>query len=87
MEKWTPFSQRPPRPSDGPFHASDFDAFGHGIGWRGVTPPEKALEQLELMPMLKAELERLCQTFPPEHLSALGSALRLLVKGLVKRGW
>ena len=88
MEVWTPASRRPPRPEDGPFHGADFGSFVHGTAWVGVLP--KSTKQFDEVakrtPALKDELARLCQTFRPEHLSALADALRASARGAIKRG-
>jgi hypothetical protein len=60
----------------------------HAVAWVSKAPKTtKQFDQAALRnPALKEELERLCQSFPAEHLSALADALRVSAKGAIKRG-
>lgn len=88
MEKWTIASRRPPTPSDGPFFGADLNLFMHGTGWAGVQPKTtKSFDQAAKQnAVLEDELNRLCQTFPAQDLSALAEALQASAKGTLKRG-
>jgi hypothetical protein len=88
MAKWTIDSDRPPAPDDGPFYGADLNLYMHADAWVSVAPKTtKQFDQAALKnPTLKEELKRLCQSFPPEHLSALADALRPSAKGAIKRG-
>ncbi len=80
--------RQPPGPEDAPFRAADFNVFVHVTAWVGVQPkPTKQFEQIaKQAPELRDELERLCQKFRPEHISALAEALHASAKGAIRRG-
>ncbi len=90
MTRWTPDSLRPPTPGDAPFYAADFGIVVTGDGvvhpLPKITPYlGRIAREFPELPLLQ-ELERLCQSFNEEALSALNGALRETVSGHVARG-
>ena len=90
MTRWTPDSLRPPTPGDAPFYAADFGIVVTGDGvvhpLPKITPYlGRIAREFPELP-LHQELERLCQSFNEEALSALNGALRETVSGHVARG-